>query len=530
MSQEPILVVDDEATVRMTISETIRMLGYDCRTAADGQVALNMIKGNGFDLVISDICMPGIDGLELIEKARETRPGIPFIMVTGHTMDYSCDKVIRAGANDFIKKPFTFTEIKFKLDRIFNERRLADENKRLLNEQVVLNQKLSNILEVSRDLTAGIPFTDLFDLVVRKVSEIMEAERTSLYIIDWEKNEIWTKVAEYVDKIRMPIGEGISGKVAESGKIINVENARSLPFFNWDFDLKNDFHTRSVLCLPVYDRNQKRIGVLQVLNKKNGHHFTEYDEIVLGAMASQVAIALENSFLIDELQLSFERSIRTLSAIVDARHPLTAGHSQRVTEYSIMTAQEMGLEDDEVEVIKYAALLHDIGKIGVRDEVLLKQGAFTPEERMEMNTHPVRTGIILRNFHFPVSLRSVPVIASQHHEKINGKGYPDGLTGNELSPGSKILAVADVFDALTSQRDYSKYFRNKTLSRDPMPLSKVIQILKEDTGTHFDHDVVEAFLMCLPRVLLLYRGTHFPPEYVDDTILFMSPELLSHSQ
>jgi len=530
MSQEPVLVVDDEISVRETLGETVESLGYACRTAADGQAALDMIKGNGgFNLVISDICMPGLDGLELMEKARQSQPGIPFILITGHTMDYSCDRVITAGADDFIEKPFTINEVKFKLNRIFKEHQLAEENRRLLEEQVALNRKLSTILEVSRDLTVGIHFDRLFELIISKMTEVMDAERTSLYIIDWENREIWTKVAEHIDKIRMPLGQGISGRVAENGEIINVDDAWKLPYFNREFDIKHNFRTRSVLCMPIYNHSKERVGVLQVLNKKKGHRFNKNDEITLRAMASQVAISLENSFLLNELQLSFESSIRTLSAIVDARHPLTGGHSQRVTEYSIMIARKMGLDAEEIEVIKYAALLHDIGKIGIRDEVLMKQGAFTPEERIDMNMHPVRTRIILGNFHFPKSLRCVPLIASQHHERVSGEGYPDGLTGSELPVGSKILAVADVFDALTSHRDYSKYFRNEILSSNPMPLSKVIQILKDDTGGHFDSDVVEAFLKCLPRALLLFRGTHFSADYVDDTINSMCPELLSSS-
>jgi HD-GYP domain-containing protein (c-di-GMP phosphodiesterase class II) len=179
----------------------------------------------------------------------------------------------------------------------------------------------------------------------------------------------------------------------------------------------------------------------------------------------------------------------------------------------------------ELEVIKYAALLHDIGKVGIRDQVLLKDGSFSPEERAEMNTHPVRTREILKNFHFPKRLLLVPVIASQHHEKVNGKGYPDGLAGDELPLGSKILAVADVFDAMTSRRDYPKYYSDGTqMGRGPVPLPKVIVTFKENSGTHFDPHVVSAFLRCLSRALQLYRGSHFPPDYVDETIHSLSTE------
>jgi putative nucleotidyltransferase with HDIG domain len=212
--------------------------------------------------------------------------------------------------------------------------------------------------------------------------------------------------------------------------------------------------------------------------------------------------------------------------VVDARHPLTAGHSQRVTEYSLMIAKTIGIDESKLEKLKIAALLHDIGKIGISDDVLLKNGLYTQDERTEMNTHTIKTKTILDNFRFPRALREVPLIACHHHEKMDGSGYPGGLTGNELHWGSKILAVADVFDALTSRRDYPKYSASgKTINCDLMPLPKVISILRAESGTHFDPDVVEAFMFCLPQILQTFRGSHFEPKYVDGAIESLSSEI-----
>ncbi len=220
-------------------------------------------------------------------------------------------------------------------------------------------------------------------------------------------------------------------------------------------------------------------------------------------------------------------SIKTLSAAVDAKHRLTGGHSQRVTEYTIMIALEMGLNDEEIQVLNMAALLHDIGKIDIRDNVLLKKGPFTPEERIEMNSHAEKTKKILDNLNLPDALKVVPEIASQHHEKINGKGYPYGLKGDQMPLGSKILAVADVFDALTSSRDYPKYHDGETQENcAPMPLMKAISILEHDAGEHFDPDVVDAFIRCLPMALFQFRDIHFTPDYVDETIRYMAPDFL----
>jgi putative nucleotidyltransferase with HDIG domain len=263
-----------------------------------------------------------------------------------------------------------------------------------------------------------------------------------------------------------------------------------------------------------------------VINKAGQGGFDQRDEIFMKGLASQVGIALENTHLIDEARLSFSSSISTLSAIVDARHPLTAGHSLRVTEYSLLIAREMKLDRNDVEVLRLAAMLHDIGKIGIRDGVLLKNGVFTPEEREEMHSHPLKTRIILENFHFPRNLSAVPEVASRHHEKIDGRGYPEGLTGDRIPLGAKIIAAADVFDALTSLRDYPKYDGDNTLAPEAMPLQRVISILQKEAGTHFAPEVVSAFLRCLPRALKLYRGTHFDPAYVDEVIRRLAPETL----
>jgi len=518
MNKKAILVVDDDPEIRKVIVEVISSLGHPCQSAGDGLEALEFIKGESFDLVICDIRMPGMDGLKLMAEAQKIRTDLPFIMITGFVEEYVYDQVIKAGANDFIRKPFTTIELKTKIDRVLKERRLTEENRSLLEEQVNLNEKLSTVLSVARDLSSELDFDRLFPLIISKVTEVMRAERTSLYIIDWDREEVWTKVAEKVDEIRLPLGHGISGKVAETGVAINVTDAWELPYFDRSFDVKNDFRTRSVLCVPITNRSGDRIAVIQVINKADKGHFDENDDNLLIALASSAGIALENSFLMEELEASFEGAIRTLAATVDAKHPLTAGHSQRVTEYALLIAREMNLNGDEQVVIKYAGLLHDIGKIGIKDSVLLKDGPFTPEERAEMNDHPAKTRSILEKFHFPNRLRQVPVVAAYHHEKVNGQGYPEGLAGEELPLGSKILAVADVFDALTSRRDYPKYSKGETMGFDGMPLQKVINILEGDAGSHFDPEVVSAFLGCLPKALRLYRGTHFSPEYVDEMI------------
>lgn len=189
MYNEPVLVVDDENTVRSVLSEIITSFGYGCVTAADGYEALQLVQEKEFGLILSDIRMPKMDGFDLMKEVREIRPDTPFIIITGYTNDYTSDSIFEAGASELIKKPFKISEIKYKLSRFFHERRLYRENKRLLLEQEKLNEKFSAILKMSRNLTGDLNFEQLLEHIIGNTSEIMEAERTSLYLIDWEKKE-----------------------------------------------------------------------------------------------------------------------------------------------------------------------------------------------------------------------------------------------------------------------------------------------------------------------------------------------------
>ncbi|HLA29194.1 MAG TPA: HD domain-containing phosphohydrolase [Syntrophales bacterium] len=366
-----------------------------------------------------------------------------------------------------------------------------------LAERNRLKELLGKLIGVASNLTSELDFDRLFPLIVGNVTDAISAERSSLYVVDWDKEEIWTKVSEGIDTIHIPLGRGISGLVAETGKEINVEDAWELPYFDRYFDLHNNFRTRSVLCVPIEGRSGTTIGVLQVINKKGKDRFDNEDEVLMRGLTSQVGIALENSMLVDEILISFNSSIKTLSSAVDARHPFTAGHSERVREYSLKIAYEMKLSKEDIETLSYAALLHDIGKIGISDAVLMKNGPFNADDWAEMKTHPQKTKHILDNLHFKRHLRQVPDIAFRHHEKINGEGYPEGIVGKQIPLGAKIIAVGDVFDALTSKRDYPKYNGQTTLSHDPMTVPDAIEILKNQSGSHFDPSVVNAFIKSL---------------------------------
>jgi HD-GYP domain-containing protein (c-di-GMP phosphodiesterase class II) len=220
-----------------------------------------------------------------------------------------------------------------------------------------------------------------------------------------------------------------------------------------------------------------------------------HEDIQLGKMATafNIMLGVLNSSM-TALEKAFESIVRTLSTAIEARHPITAGHSNRVTEYSCFLGKKMGLSDDELEIIKYAGLLHDIGKIAVPDIILTKKGRFNDEEREVMNQHALWTLRILEPIKLPLTLKTVPIVAACHHEKMDGTGYPYGLSNEEIPFFSTIIAVGDVFDALTSVRDYPKYDGQKDLGFEPMNKDRVFSILERGQNTHFHHQVVQTAL------------------------------------
>lgn len=347
------------------------------------------------------------------------------------------------------------------------------------------SRSLVALLRVSQAMSAEQNLTKLLNVISLETKSVLDSDRCTVFLYDKEKNELWSKVATGIDgseEIRFPAHLGLAGYVAKTGETLNIKDAYQDPRFNKEIDKKTGYHTKNILCLPMKNRRLEIIGVFQVLNKNEGS-FDASDEDLLMAIATQAAVAIENASLATELKISFESFVKTLSSTIDARDPITAGHSERVAEYSLLIGKEMNMNTDDQEALKYASLLHDVGKIGIKEEILKKDGRLTEKEYRHIQKHVYYTHEILKNVHFESHLGLVPEIAASHHEKIDGTGYHRGLKGNEILLSGRILAIADVFDAITSRRHY----------RNRMPFDRVLSILKKDSGSHFDEDCIANF-------------------------------------
>ena len=311
----------------------------------------------------------------------------------------------------------------------------------------------------------------------------MECDRCAFFILDREKGEIRSTLAEEINgwDIRLNINLGIAGLVALTAEEINIPDVYSDFRFDRSIDELTGYKTRCMLCVPLKTQSGEILGVIEVMNKINGV-FTEQDVDKLKSLSSYVSMFLENAVLFDEQIRQFRSIMEVLAASIDAKDALTAGHSARVAQYSVGIAGELGFGEDDIDTLNVASLLHDYGKLGTDDNILKKQGKLTPQEFEHIKEHVVNTRNILNKMMFSRKYKNVPRLASRHHEHLDGSGYAEGLTAAEIPFMTRIIAVADVFEALTAKRHY----------RGPMSVDEAFSILDQDVGTKFDGNVVEA--------------------------------------
>jgi len=241
--------------------------------------------------------------------------------------------------------------------------------------------------------------------------------------------------------------------------------------------------TRSFICCPIICDGES-LGIMAVDNPRSKRPLVQSDMSLLMGIAPVIGVSIRNAHLLEERQKKFDSILQVMAVSIDARDPLTAGHSEKVTEYAVGICTELEMSDDYTEMIRVAALLHDYGKIGVPDAILKKNGRLDPEEYEIVKSHAAKTEEILKQINFEGLFRQIPEIAGSHHEKMDGSGYPRGMKGREIPMGARIIAVADFFEAITSKRHY----------RDPMPYDVAFRLLREESSNHFDAKVVDAFM------------------------------------
>ena len=327
---------------------------------------------------------------------------------------------------------------------------------------------------------------------VQSIVNQTEADRGTIFKVDLNNSCLKSIYATNLDKdICLSLGIGIAGHVVISEELLLINDVKNDARFNEGYDKKTGFKTRNILAFPLFDSLGELIGVIEVINKLNNEDFKPEDIQVLQILSQSIAMALENSFLIREQKLQFKSVLEVLASTIDAKDHLTSGHSIRVKDFAVEIGNELGLSEQDLDVLEVSALLHDYGKIGVKDNVLKKEGKLSQDEFKHIQTHVDLTRKILGQLRLSKQYKRVPVIAASHHEYLDGSGYTSGLEGYEVPYLARILTVADVFEALTADRHYRK----------AMTPSEAFSILEQGAGTKFDKNIVSKFKIMWQRKL-----------------------------
>ena len=468
----------------------------------NGELVFEVVKGPAADRLKGErikVC-EGIAGWI-------ARTGLPYVsheVVNDPLWSREFGKKTGYAPQDILGVPLKTEKGVIGVIEVLNKKEGEPFEKRDLTILTALALRISTILEKARLFTtldrSVKQFATLADVdallnstldqkVIRKrameaITLLMDAEVGSLLLVDDEKRELYFEVAlgekgDKVKEIRLKMGEGIAGWVAECGEPLLIHDVKKDPRFYKSADKKTDFITRDMICVPVKVKD-KIIGVLQAINRKESV-FTEGDLKLFQLFSNQVAIALDNARLYEETRETFFAVAEALAEAIEKRDPYTGGHTKRVVNYSLAAAKYLSLSSNEIEHLKFSAILHDIGKIGIEDRVLRKSGKLDGEEIKIMNMHPALGADIMGHIK---QLRDLIPGMMYHHERPDGSGYPDGLKGGEIPIIARIISVADTYDAMTTDRPYRKGLSNQT----------AIDEIKRYAGSQFDKDVAMAFV------------------------------------
>lgn len=314
--------------------------------------------------------------------------------------------------------------------------------------------------------------------------QLVVSDRCTVWLLDERNDELWTKVAHELEYTRVPSNKGLVGYAVQTGEPIIIDDAYKDQRFNQEIDKQTGYRTKAVLVIPIKNNEGHVLGAYQAVNKMTKEEkFSQKDLKYLTLAASYTEKSLESALLYNEIEETQKELIFRIGEIGEVRSRETGNHVRRVAEYSYLLAKLYGLSDSEAELIKIASPMHDIGKVAIPDSILKKDGKLTDEEYEIMKQHTVIGYNLLKNSNRKL-LRSAAIIAHEHHEKWNGTGYPNGLKGEDIHLYGRITAIADVFDALASDRVYKKAWE----------LPRIVKLFTEERGQHFDPRLIDIFL------------------------------------
>jgi len=406
--------------------------------------------------------------------------------VASTTMRFMSEGEERKGGEEIIKKKVDIDKASLMTAAV--DKKAKDKDLIKAYENLTTIYKVGNIINSMTDVN------QLFQTVLETILEVIKADRGALLLYDEQSGET-TPVAAMSNK-----ETATEGDVKVSRTVVDEVVRSAVSILSSDAMTDERFKSgqsiilqeiKSVMCAPLMT-SERVIGALYVDSSSVANFFNESDLDLLAAIGKQAGIAIHNTKLRNELKESHLETIFRLAVAAEYKDQDTAAHIHRISGYSETIARQMGLSDPEITLIRYASPMHDVGKLGIADAILLKPGRLTPEERAIMEQHTIIGSKILQDPHSEL-MQTSHDIALTHHEKWDGSGYPKGLKGEEIPLFGRIVALVDVFDALISKRCYKEAFE----------VEKAVGIIREERGKHFDPACVDAFFDCFDEILAI---------------------------
>ena len=463
-----ILVVDDEPIVREFCIRLLRMKEYKVSAAENGRVALSMLEKQQYDLVLTDLQMPEMGGLDLLREIRAHYTDIDVVIFTASATVETARAALTLGAFDYLTKPVSVDDLDRTVQRALKWR-LAQREKQHLSEIITLYQ-------ISQTFTSTLDTTVSARKIVEVLQRYFSPTTLSISMYDPEEGHLELLACEGE---QIPFSEGQVITLHETANGHDMIGAH-MNLICMQAEPEDDTH----YCTLLLRTNDRPVGVLHISRTPDQPAIDGHERRMLMICASQIAASFDNSRLYRQQQEQYLQTIQAFAALIDARDAYTHGHSEQVMRYAVRLGELINLNAERLKHIRYGALIHDIGKICVRDNVLLKPGRLTDEEFAHIQRHPSLGADILRHIR---ALRHVIPLIEFHHERLDGSGYPVGLKEDEISQDVRILAISDAFDAMTSSRAY----------RSAMTREQAFAELRRGSGTLWDADLIDAFIQMI---------------------------------
>jgi response regulator RpfG family c-di-GMP phosphodiesterase len=485
-----ILVVDDEKVIREILADFLNMEGYVVHTVEDGVEALKELHRRSYNLVISDLKMPNMGGLELIQKITEESLPILTVIMTGFGTVETAIEAMKRGAYDYILKPFKVEEVMHIVQRGLDRQRLQHENIRL--------KDALSIYKISEAIATSLSVDTVLDLVLEATIDTVDADVVSLLLEDPAHEGRFTERMRMVSARAEPNIEAPALNLDEvlplfqEDRPLLVHGSRSYRFLASPPDLERRLVSFSSIPLKLKGRI---IGMLNAYSYTRGNKFSEGQRKMLYVLASRAAFSIENARLYENLvdankdltranislEENFKQTIIGFAHALEESDRYTRGHSERVATYARLIAIGLKMSGPEIDTVVKVGLMHDVGKIGIRNDKLNKPGKLTPEELAMFRSHPAKGRRILEPIPF---MRDIVPGCYCHHEAWDGSGYPQGLMADNIPLIGRIVAIADAYDAMTSDRAYRK----------ALPHEIACGEIERCVGAQFDPEIVPLFL------------------------------------